>query len=235
MKPVVLGLAVLALFTTAPTAAQDYVPPSPDAARFQTIDYQPNRVFPIAGSLGYAITIVLAPDEQVQSIALGDASLWQATPSGSGNYIFLKPLQNQGAGTNMTVVTDARTYVFELTAGESSASPYVVRFHYPEAEASPPAADAATRSAATYRLSGSRTVRPVSIVDDGVHVYIEWPPELALPVVYARSGQGRETLLNGAVREGRYVIDSINERLVFRRDNEVGYASRVLPKKRGKP
>ena len=212
--------AFLALWLAAgPVAAQTvFVPPS---ERFRTVDYSADSVVELACRPGYATTIVFASDEEIQSIAIGDASAWQATPSKSGAYLFLKPL---GSGaTNMTVVTNARAYVFELSVSDDG--PYLVRFRYPTQPST--ASEVPPPIAAGYRVHGARALAPLSIVDDGTHVYIQWAPNLALPAVYSVGDGGQETLLNGAMRGGRYVIDSINPQLVFRRDKTEAFADRI--------
>ncbi|HWE98762.1 MAG TPA: TrbG/VirB9 family P-type conjugative transfer protein [Caulobacteraceae bacterium] len=212
--------AFLALcLATGPLAAQSvFVPPSD---RFRTVDYRADGVVDLACRPAYVTTIAFASDEEIQSIAIGDSGAWQATPSKSGNYLFLKPLAS--GTTNMTVVTNARTYVFELSV--SGDGPYLVRFRYPTPAAT--ASEAPPALVARYRVHGARALEPITIADDGTHVYIDWAPNLALPAVYSVGDAGKETLLNGAMRGGRYVIDSINPRLVFRRDKAVAFADRV--------
>lgn len=194
------------------------------SSKFRTVDYRADSIVSLACRPGYETAIFFAPDEEIQSIAIGDAAAWEATPSKSGNYLFLKPLAS--GATDMTVVTNARAYVFELSVSDQG--PYLVRFRYPTpssalSEAPPPLV-------ARYRVHGARALAPVTIADDGTHVYIEWAPNLALPAVYSVGDGGQETLLNGAMRGGRYVIDSINPRLVFRRDKTVAFADRILLK-----
>lgn len=221
-----IAAMLLAFGSAQPTMAQPLAaPPNP---RFETVEYRADEAVRLVGRPGYATTIVLASDEQIESIALGDSSAWQATPSKSGSYLFVKPLGI--ADTNMTVVTNARTYVFELSVAEDA--PYIVRFNYPRPVGDISGEQAPALSAARYRLSGAHALRPVSIRDDGAHVFIEWPPQASLPAIYAVDDGGQETLLNGAMRDGRYVIDSINHRLVFRRDRLATFAERSLPKMR---
>ncbi len=133
----------------------------------------------------------------------------------------------------MTVVTSVRTYLFEL-APLYDASPqmaYTVRFTYPGG-APDSVADEAPSSALAgrYRLSGERALRPSRIDDDGRHTYIEWPRDRALPAVYAIDSEGRETLVNGAMRDDLFVVDSVARALVFRIDSHVARAERVVPK-----
>jgi len=195
-----------------------------DAFGLQIVDYQPNAVIELAVKSGHVTTIAFGADEEIESVAIGDASAWQATPSKSGTHLFLKPLAT--GDTNMTVVTNTRDYMFELRVAANG--PYLVKFRYPLAQtagASPPAPSAIV---GRYHLSGVKALRPKSMSDDGTHVYIEWPPDKALPATYSVDEGGGRTLLNGAMRAGLYVVDSINAHLEFRRDRDSAFADRML-------
>ena len=79
-------------------------------------------------------------------------------------------------------------------------------------------------------MSGSRTLWPRRISDDGTHTYIDFPVENALPAIYAVDARGRETLVNGGIRDGLFVIDSVQPRLVFRIDRHIARATRLAPR-----
>ena len=53
------------------------------------------------------------------------------------------------------------------------------------------------------------------------------PPSSTLPAIYAINDAGKETLVNGMMRDGRMVIDSVQQKLVFRIDNRKATAERV--------
>jgi type IV secretion system protein VirB9 len=109
---------------------------------------------------------------------------------------------------------------------------YTVRFSYPGAGADSAADETATApSQGTYRLSGDRALRPSRIADDGRHTYIEWPRDRTLPAVYAIDPEGRESLVNGAMRDDLFVVDSVAPTLIFRIDQHVARAERVRRKK----
>lgn len=231
MRPALLA----ALIALAPAALFAQIRPEPGKGdpRIQTVAYDADQVVQLQGVPGYQIDVEFASDEQIESVAVGDSAAWQVTPNRRGDHLFVKPLMG-GVSTNMTVVTTARVYLFELAplSGATSDMAYIVRFRYAEARA---AADD-TPSApieGRYRLSGARALRPSRIADDGVHTYIEWPRDRSLPAVYALDAQGQETLVNGGMRDGLFVIDGIATRLVFRIDRDVARADRVL--REGRP
>jgi type IV secretion system protein VirB9 len=83
-----------------------------------------------------------------------------------------------------------------------------------------------------YKLSGDKALRPAAIDDDGVHTYIAWGPDQTLPAIFAIDDKGNETLVNGMTRDGRFVIDAVANKLVFRIDRQTATAVRVPQKKR---
>ena len=222
--------AVLAL-APAPLCAQVQPRPAGGDPRIQIVDYDAAQVIQLQAATGYQLTIEFGPDEQIENVAVGDSTAWQATPNRRGDHLFVKPLQSS-VSTNMTVVTSVRVYLFELTplSGPTPEMAYTVRFSYPNEEGAGTAiaqAEAEQVVEGRYRLSGTRSLRPSRISDDGRHTYIEWPRDRALPAVYAIDAQGRESLVNGMMRDDMFVIDSVAQRLIFRIDRHVARATRV--------
>lgn len=218
MRLLLLLLAALAVQAPAQPAAD---------SRVATVEWRPDQVVPLQVAAGYQLMVEFAADERIESVAVGDSSAWQVTPNRSGDRVFVKPLQGS-LTTNLTVVTSARTYSFELSplSGPSADMPFIVRFTYPAADATAEA-EPAGAMAGRYRLSGARALRPSRISDDGIHTYIEWPREAALPAVYALDERGQESLVNGMMRDDLFVIDAVVARLVFRIDRDVARAERV--------
>lgn len=230
-----IGRALAILLALSATAATAQVRPQPGTgdARMQTIDYQRNQVVEIEGAPGYQVLIALAPDEQIQNVAVGDSGAWQVVTSQSGNMLFVRPSQG-GVSTNMTVITSARFYAFDLVPA-NGAPPYEVRFRYP-AEPSGDASNALAtmgEPVGEYRLSGTKALRPAGMHDDGVKTYIYWPPETPLPAVFFIDDYGRERLANGNMRGGLYVIDGVHAELLFRIDKKKARAKRHVLKGEG--
>lgn len=225
MRPAAAAL----LLALAPIALAAQVQPQPGTGdpRIQTVLYDADQVVRLQGMPGFQIDVEFASDEQIENVAVGDSAAWQVTPNRRGDHLFVKPIM-AGVTTNMTVVTSARVYLFELAPPSGGDPPFTVRFRYPGATATADDAAAAPIEG-RYRVSGARELRPSRIADDGTHTYIEWPQESALPAVYALDTQGRETLVNGGMRDGLFVIDGVTSRLVFRIDRNVARADRVAP------
>lgn len=223
-------LPLLAL--TAPMAAHAQVMPKPGAGdpRVQTVEYNADQVVVLQAAPGYQLSVEFAPDEKIENVAVGDSGAWQATPNKRGDRLFLKPIQG-GVSTNMVVVTDSRTYAFELRPAFGGDMAYTVRFTYPgtpDASTSTETADASVPRG-RYRLTGDAAIRPSGIDDDGAKTYIEWPQSATLPAVYSVDAKGQESLVNGNMRDGIFVIDAVMPRLIFRLDKQVARAVRVAP------
>lgn len=223
---------VALLLLLAPMAAQAQIRPQPGTGdpHIQTVDYRPEQVVLLEAAPGYQVTIELASDEHVENVALGDSGAWQVTANRRGDRIFIKPVRGD-ASTNMLVVTDTRTYNFQLSAlyQPGPATAWSVKFRYPALTTDAGAGNTpAEKVVGRYKVRGSAELRPSGIHDDGVHTYVEWPEDRALPAIYAINDHGKETLINGMMRDGRVVIDSIQDKLVFRIDRRSAEAVRVV-------
>ena len=84
---------------------------------------------------GFQSQIEFAKGENIETITMGDSYAWNVTPL--NNRLFIKPLEFN-VRTNMTIITNKRTYHFDLVAKKSSKKGkinrdlvYVVKFQYP--------------------------------------------------------------------------------------------------------
>ena len=135
-KSLALSAIALAVATAAPAHAGD--------PRLVELKYDPAKVVVIEGRTNVQATIAFAEDELIENVAIGDSASWQITPNKRANLLFVKPLQPR-ASTNMTVVTDKRTYLFDLVAKAGSEPLYVLRFTYPDAPEKKPETQMAQR------------------------------------------------------------------------------------------
>lgn len=232
MRPGSLLSTVLVLLLATPAAAQLRPEPGPGDPRIQSVLYDANQVVQLQVATGYQLTVEFAPDERIENVAVGDSGAWQITPNKRGDRLFIKAV-GQGVTTNLTVVTDARTYAIELSPlfGPLPTMAYTVRFRYATPAAVTVVANDAALGPGRYKLSGDKALRPSAIDDDGVHTYVAWGPDQTLPAIFAIDDKGNETLVNGMTRDGRFVIDAVANKLVFRIDRQTAAAVRV-PQKR---
>lgn len=217
----------LALCAAAPAAAQVRPTPGTGDPRIQSVSYDANQIVQIQAAPGYQVTLQFGADELIENVAVGDSGAWQVSANRNGGNLYLKPLQP--VPTNMTVVTNVRTYLFDLVPlpGPAPDMAYTIRFTYPSAAGPLQSAEAEIIVEGRYRLSGERTLRPSRISDDGQHTYIEFPRDAAIPAIYAVDERGRESLVNGMMRDDLFVIDAVVPRLVFRIDQHTAQATRL--------
>ena len=228
-----LALVLFALLLPMAAAAQVRPAPGPGDPRIQTVLYDTNQVVQLQVATGYQLTVEFALDERIENVAVGDSGAWQVTSNKRGDHLFIKAVQS-GVTTNLTVVTDARSYMFDLAPlyGPLPDMAYTVRFTYPPTAVASVADAAPVVEPGRYKLGGTRAIRPSQIDDDGEKTYIVWPADKPLPAIFANDEKGREMLVDGYMRDGQYVIDSVKQKLLFRLDKDVANAVRVKPKVR---
>ena len=102
--------------------------------RIKTYVYNDNVVYLLLIRSGFQSSVEFENGEEIKTLSLGDAYSWNITPV--GNRMFIKPLEDE-VRTNMTVITNKRTYQFDVVSQKSEEDSmdqdisYVVRFYYP--------------------------------------------------------------------------------------------------------
>lgn len=206
-------VAVVALLAN-PVAAE--VVPTPGLAdpRIQSVAYDPDEVVALRLAEGYAVTIRFSADERIELVTLGDPGAWQTQVSRRADALVVKP--SPGAQpTNLTVITDQRSYAFTLSesGGAALMQPYVLNFVYPTVAQG--TSQAVPEKPVRYELRGDRSLWPESISDDGQFTFLRWADDAALPAVYREDPQGQLALVNGLMRDGVFVLEGVPSRLVF--------------------
>lgn len=204
--------------------------------RVRVVMYQPDEVYRFTGHYRYQSAIEFAPGEDIRTISMGDSTAWMLNPS--GHRLFLKPLE-QDATTNMTVITSQRTYLFELHATETDDindknMTFVMRFVYPESADgqtvshyldSVPALDIesdAARYNFQYTISGSDTIAPIRIFDDGEFTFFQFRNKNAdVPAFFLVDSQGNESIINYRTRGDYIVIERVAGKFTLRHGGEI--------------
>lgn len=238
LPPAALAAALFGLMAAPLPAAS---PPAPHDSRLASRTYSATEVVRIDGRAGVQAAIAFAEDEQIENVAIGDSATWQVTPNKRATMLFVKPLKAT-ARTNMTVVTDRRSYYFDLVASPSAQPLYVLRFTYPEdirkaqvgpkpvapagegqalaaalaaPQASPPRQDPAKLNFA-WRSKGKGKLLPARVYDDGSSTYLSWPAGAAMPAILVRDASGAEGAVNFAVRDDVVVIEGVPPLVILR-------------------
>jgi type IV secretion system protein VirB9 len=229
MNALLSALLVLSIATAANAAVTPK--PGPQDPRIQTVEYNSQQVIALTVANGYELALEFAPDERIENVAIGNSTVWQVTPNKNADHLFIKPMRG-AADTDMTIITDARSYSFELksTPTVDPSMPFIVRFVYPVAITTP---DPETLGQTViYRFSGANLLKPVDMSDDGQFTSIAWAPKAPIPAVYVINAQGQEALVNGAVRDGHFMVDQVANVFIFRLGKDEAKATRQVVKVR---
>ena len=231
-------VALLALgFAAAPLHAGD--------ERLLEVRYDESRVYRVEGKPKVQATIRFGEDETIENVAIGDSNAWQVTPNKRANLLFVKPLLAK-VSTNMTVVTDKRTYLFDLVASPGAQPLYVLSFTYPDApkpkvdpsaqlaqnDAVPAVQEPVTDPALlnfAWEKSGDRKLLPENVFDDGEAVFLSWPEGRPVPAILITNAEGDEGPVNFTVRGTTIVIDGVPPQLVLRSGKDKALVVNTAP------
>src|SRR5690606_30517982 len=192
----------------------------------------------IEGRANVQATIRFGEGEHIENVAIGDSTVWQVTPNRRANLLFIKPLADR-ATTNLTVVTDRHTYLFDLVASPAHKTPlYVLGFTYPEEVEDTQVAqadvshgpnaielDAASDPYAVldpaelnfaWESNGDVKLLPAQVFDDGEATFLTWGPGVTLPAILVKDHAGTEVPENIAVRDESIVLDGVQREYVLR-------------------
>ncbi|RIV88174.1 type VI secretion protein [Aurantiacibacter xanthus] len=210
--------------------------------------YNESEVVTINGRVNVQSTIQFGDDEAIENVAIGNSQSWQVTPNRRANLLFVKPLEPRAA-TNMTVVTNKRTYLFDLVASPTTRTPvYVLKFTYPveETPEQTQLADGAPRdpsrmpnalevAAAHDQLAvvdpaalnfdwtsdGVERLLPEQVYDDGTATFLAWPSGAPMPAILVKDRDGMEGPVNFAVRGDTVVLDGVPREIILRSGDDV--------------
>lgn len=140
---VLAGAALAAGFAPESALALQRPDASDRDSRIKYVDYRPDDVVPVQACEGMITAITFAPGETVVNYGSGFSTAWEFATR--DNHFYLKPKMRRGT-TNLIVVTDKRTYVFDVKYGASAKkTDYLMVFRYPDEEKA--AAEAKARKA----------------------------------------------------------------------------------------
>lgn len=215
-------------------AAATFASPVTADPRIATRGYDAASVALVTGQLGIQSTIEFASDERIENVAVGNSASWQVTPNKHANLLFVKPV-TAGTKTNMTVITDKRTYLFDLILRKNVPPIYVLRFTYPKLPNPPPpipigpaipapaAAQAPTPDELNFawKSDGAKSLLPSRIFDDGRSTWLQWSKDAPLPAILSQGPGGDEGPMNYSVHGDYVVLDSVPEQIILRQGKAV--------------
>lgn len=187
----------------------------------KVVMYDPNNVVLLQGRYGYQTQITFAPNESVQNVSIGDSLAWQAVPV--SNNLFIKPVAS--SKTNMTVLTNANSYSFQLDSLDSQVKPtYKLQFTYSDGGYD---SSGATNSIGTfdpdkinwkYTFTGERSLSPIEAFDNGQFTYFKFKSDgmSHIPSIFIVDKDKNETLVNYHMQGGYLVVNAIAKQFTLR-------------------
>ncbi|MGB3470386.1 MAG: TrbG/VirB9 family P-type conjugative transfer protein [Erythrobacter sp.] len=220
-------ISALAVVLALPLEAQVFPTLGRDTPRIQSVVWKPGQRVILTALPETALTVMLERSETVSRATLEGSRAWEITVSAEANSFQVTPQQG-AAPAILRVETGARSYEFALETNVGLQAAYIVRLIYSQSPAVEAASTAQTIDNLDwgYRVRGDRSVRPVSIRDNGAKTVIEYRPDQALPAVFAIGPSGDEEVVDAYMRGGLFIIDRVHEELVFRIDKEKARAKR---------
>ena len=218
-------LVGLMLGFAAPALAQT----DADDPRFRTFSYEAGSIYHIPTSPQAPQTVLFAPGEQIRTVFVSDPSAYQISVAAAGDSLTFRAAGSASLAA-VSVRTDLREYQFELVPaiGLPSRVPQVVRFAPITTVTLAPALPPVLLPDVVYSFKGSDVLRPSSIGDDGSKTYISWRQDQPIPAVFAVGPSGNEEMVDGYFRAGRFTIDRVYDRLVFKLDREITRVERNI-------
>ena len=202
--------------------------------RIRSVPYSSEQVVKLHGWVGFHIDLEFEKGESFKTLGGGD--LEGLTYGAYENHLILKP-RAPAVRTNLTVITDRRTYILDYMATSGTPDPfaddlvYSLRFIYP-----PPTGFSSSERVSEklargeeertrnfdYWFCGASSMKPVAASDDGVHTRIRFPQSAEIPAMFVRMDDGTETLLNYSIDHGDVIIHRTARRILLRRGKTVG-------------
>lgn len=200
------ALRLIAIAAIFPGALQAEVTPQGGSldVRIRTATYNENQVFRIETDMRHATTIHFGAGERFEAVIVGDTESFQVDPIPElGNVLTIKP-HVRSASTNMTVITNRRSYSFHLHEGTMAGRSgmfFEVRFRYPGESrtgraASPKPKGYQTPRNYAYRAAGVGDFRPTTVYDDGRYTYFTFAETARQPAIFKANEEGRERTVN---------------------------------------
>ncbi len=231
------------------TALQSSSPLAIDQ-RIKTYIYNKDEIYIYTGHYRYQSSIIFEPGEEIVTITMGDTLGWQIVTN--GNRLFLKPISPEASTNMTLLTTKRQylfeLYAEEAEDIRDEELTFIARFVYPQSQETgfigedtfrTYAADNNSSSSANdsplsilslneeeinrnYSFSGSATVAPLEIFDDGEFTYLEFRDKNAqLPAIFKVHKDGSESLINFRILGNYIVIEQVSQQFTLRKGIDI--------------
>ena len=187
--------------------------------------------------------IEFSENEKINTIYIPKAEAWSIKPN--NNRLFLTPV-GEDADTKMTVMTDKRTYFFELHARVPNGPfdpdvSFFVKFRYPSSASNKsnnsssgddgsiiqyivnkgPDLSKAENFNFNYTVSGDYIITPIKIFDDGRFTYFEFRDKSGIiPAIFSVDSEGFESIVNFRIVNQYLAVEGVNSVYTLRHGTE---------------
>jgi len=244
-----LSILTLSAFLVSGTVLAEVTPAFGEFdPRVRVVPYNKHDVTKLVTFFGVSSHIQFSKSESILDIATGDPTAWELIPR--VNNLYIRPLA-ENPDTNLTIVTNKRTYQFALftakrsekdkTAWQDPNLIYSLSFSYDdEDEAAEKALQAEidlqeklnqTQEALSnqsniienidYWVAGSAEISPTKAKDDGRFIYLTFSNNRDIPSIYEVNEFGEEFLINSNVDGNIVIIHRMVKQLRLRKGNYV--------------
>lgn len=244
MIPVLANAApahkTVAVAVTEDVAAQAI--PAPKENRIVRYTYSPDVIFRILALPNLTTHLELGEDEGVKETpAIGDQAQWIVT--GGPRHLFIKPLRYD-LETSLTVVTNKRTYQFQLIAGRGTSAQVFqkVSFFYPdremevklrketevaavEAEQNRLSAQVVTTNVDPasldfgFKIEGDAAFKPTAAYSNGKFTFLVMPNTQDSPAIFLLDDDNNPSLINYQVKGNMIVVERVATKLLLKLGN----------------
>lgn len=213
-------------------------------SRIQTATYVPNQVYNIWTKVGNAVLIELQDDEIIMN-SNGKFDFFSGADDSYDKKVFrnkfvFKPV-TANQRTNLIVITNKRTYHFQLRPVEKNGTPtYSLSFRnnssYNYSTSNPSSFESypGLRSY-NYWGKGDIALKPRSVYDDGKFTYFDFSNLKEIPAIYKIDASGEENLVNFHTENNNQVIvHETATKFHLRKDRQVlAVTKKIVTKKQG--
>ena len=256
-----LTIATCALsLGTMPSSAELVATPLRGDTRLVQFPFDQDNTYLVLSKPRAVTHLQFAPDEGIQSVAVGDTQNWEINPTKNRKNIFIKP-KFEDQETSLTVLTNKRTYQFVLrSTGDGRKWYQRVNFEYsrdlvlemdqgpsPETDApivtTKPMAQVPSQPDVPegikpenlrfgYEITGDAEFKPSIAFDDGKFTYIVMPDKLQeLPALFSVIDGSQYSLVNYTVKGNRMEVQRLIDTVVLKLGKNEVTIKRMEPKK----
>lgn len=211
--------------------------------RFKSLLYHTNGVYYYEGYYMNPTYIEFSSKEKINTIYSPKADAWSI--KATKNRLFLTPV-GEDADTTMTVMTNTRTYFFELHARQPSGPfdpdlTFFVKFRYPSGSDKKDSSSSSGNDGSiiqysvvkgpdltkaenynfNYTVSGDYMITPIKVFDDGQFTYFEFRDKNGIiPAIFSVDDNGFENTINFRIINQYLAVEGVYSVYTLRHGTE---------------